>query len=204
MFFLFSAPSGSRILLGLLGYSLVQQSTPLDRFQFDKTFNQIGNLLSKTTITDQFDEENEKYNRASLDDYELGRLLGQGCNAAVYEARLRSPSPPSSSFERCKNESDIEILSCQSSFKRCASENDIEILSCQSTLDRCASESDIEILSRQSSYVDICGNFDNNEEEQFNELNMSEASDILPGRTYLLLIEKEDIMIVCLNSSWSI
>ncbi len=103
--------------MGLLGYSFVQQS-PIDRFHLDKTFNKIGNLLSKTIIVDPINDENEKYRRASLDDYELGDLLGCGCNAAVYEARLRSSS---SSFiipsERHSSESDIEILSRQSSYE---------------------------------------------------------------------------------------
>ncbi len=95
--------------MGLLGYSVVQQS-PIDRLHLDETFNKIGNLLSKTTIVEQFNNDNEKYSRASLDDYELGRLLGRGCNAAVYEARLRSPSNLINT-----SESDIEILSRQSS-----------------------------------------------------------------------------------------
>jgi len=97
--------------LGLLGYSLVQES-PIDRLHLDETFNKIGNLLSKTTIVDQFNNDDENYSRASLDDYELGRLLGRGCNAAVYEARLRSPSSLINS-----SESDIEILSRQSSYE---------------------------------------------------------------------------------------
>ncbi len=97
--------------MGLLGYSLVQES-PIDRLHLDETFNKIGNLLSKTTIVDQFNNDDENYSRASLDDYELGRLLGRGCNAAVYEARLRSPSNLINS-----SESDIEILSRQSSYE---------------------------------------------------------------------------------------
>ncbi|CAF3305112.1 unnamed protein product [Rotaria sp. Silwood2] len=114
-----TAPSSSRLILGLLGYSVVQQSS-IDNFRLDETLNKIGNLLSKTTIVDQFNDEREKYSRASLDDYELGRLLGCGCNAAVYEARLRSSSNtiPSNSnihFENHSNESDFEILSRQSS-----------------------------------------------------------------------------------------
>ncbi|CAF4338682.1 unnamed protein product, partial [Rotaria sordida] len=114
-------PSSSRFILGLLGYSFVQQSS-IDNFHLNETLNKIGNLLSKTTIVDQFNNEDEKYSRASLDDYELGRLLGCGCNAAVYEARLRSSSSsntiPSNSkiqLENHTNESDIEILSRQSS-----------------------------------------------------------------------------------------
>ena len=39
---------------------------------------------------DQLNSEDEKHTRASLDDYELGRLLGRGCNAAVYEAKIKS------------------------------------------------------------------------------------------------------------------
>jgi hypothetical protein len=103
--------------LGLLGYSLFQQSSPIDRLHLDETFNKIGNLLSKTTIIDEFNNENETYNRASLDDYELGRLLGCGCNAAVYEARLRSPANFTIPSERHSSESDIEILSRQSSYE---------------------------------------------------------------------------------------
>jgi hypothetical protein len=75
--------------LGLLGYSLVQQAS-INQFNLDETVSQIGNLLSKTTTVDQFNAENEKYTRAAFDDFELGRLLGCGCNAAVYEARLQS------------------------------------------------------------------------------------------------------------------
>ncbi len=111
MYLSFLAPSSSRLLLGLLGYSLVQQSS-VDRLHLDKMLHQIGNLLSKTTNMDQIHPENENYNRASLDDYELGRLLGHGCNAAVYEARLR----PLSNFI-IPSESDIEILSRQSSYE---------------------------------------------------------------------------------------
>ncbi|CAF3100322.1 unnamed protein product [Rotaria socialis] len=111
----FAAPSSSRLILGLLGYSFVQQG-PINNFRFNETFNKIGDLLSKTTIVDQFNDENEKYNRASLDDYELGRLLGCGCNAAVYEARLRSPSTNSTMpLEKHTSEHDTEILSRQSS-----------------------------------------------------------------------------------------
>lgn len=69
---------------------------------------------------DQLNNENETYSRASLDDFELGRLLGYGCNAAVYEARLRTSTDgtslltiPSNSI--INNDSDIEILSRQSS-----------------------------------------------------------------------------------------
>jgi hypothetical protein len=75
--------------LGLLGYLLVQQAS-INQFNLDETVSQIGNLLSKTTTVDQFNSENQKYTRAAFDDFELGRLLGCGCNAAVYEARLRS------------------------------------------------------------------------------------------------------------------
>ncbi|CAF4531436.1 unnamed protein product, partial [Rotaria magnacalcarata] len=66
----------------------------------------------------------EKYSRASLDDFELGRLLGYGCNAAVYEARLRISTDgisrtiiPSEFIINDENssESDTEILSRQSS-----------------------------------------------------------------------------------------
>lgn len=71
---------------------------------------------------DSLHDENDEYSRASLDDYELGRLLGYGCNAAVYEARLRTSSerishlsPDSISNEENQTDSDIEILSRQSS-----------------------------------------------------------------------------------------
>jgi hypothetical protein len=90
----------------------------------DKSLHQIGGLLTKSSTVEQFNEENQAYDRGSLDDYELGRLLGCGCNAAVYEARLRSSSDksvhsltPATSITHPEqdSESDIEILSRQSS-----------------------------------------------------------------------------------------
>lgn len=115
----FEAPGSARLLFGLLGYSLIPDSST-----FNKTIDQIGQLLKTTSNVDQFNEENQLYNRASLDDYELGRMLGYGCNAAVYEARLRQSS-----------QSHGELL-CQS--------NSISSIDADS-------ESDIEILSRESS-----------------------------------------------------
>lgn len=107
--------------MSLLGYSLLPESS-FNPNRLDETINKIGTLLSKTTNVDQLNDENDKYNRASLDDFELGRLLGYGCNAAVYEARLRTSSEgishiPSDVFINDENntESDIEILSRQSS-----------------------------------------------------------------------------------------
>ncbi|UJR09306.1 hypothetical protein I4U23_013549 [Adineta vaga] len=109
----FSAPNNSRLLLGLLGYSLVPKST-FDQIYLDETLNQIGNLLSKSTMVDQFNQENEKHYRTVLDNYELGRLIGCGCNAAVYEARLRSSCDLIVPSETQSNENDIEILSQKS------------------------------------------------------------------------------------------
>ena len=103
----FVAPRGSHLLLGLLGYSLLPQSS-YDQGHFDKTLHQIGSLLSKSSMMDQFSQEDEKHYQTVLDNYELGRLIGCGCNAAVYEARLRSSNSQS-------DESDIEILSQHSS-----------------------------------------------------------------------------------------
>jgi hypothetical protein len=98
---------------------------------------------------DQFNDENDKFTRPSLDDYELGRLLGCGCNAAVYEARLRA-SPEVSS----NTTSSTFIIPSE----------------------RFDSESDIEILSRQSSdtsllYEDVC----EDQEDQLNELTLKEG-----------------------------
>jgi len=135
-------------MLGLLGYSLVQQSS-IDRLHLDETFNQIGNLLSKTSIVDQFNNEDEKSNRAILDDYELGRLLGCGCNAAVYEARLRS----SSNTTPCSF-----IIPSESH----SSESDIEIVSRQSS-------------NISSVYEDACENHNDNEDDQLNELTLKEG-----------------------------
>jgi hypothetical protein len=100
---------------------------------------------------DQLTEENDKYNRASLDDFELGRLLGYGCNAAVYEARLRSTIEGTAR------------LTFPSDFI---------------TIDENNSESDIEILSRQSSntssyYEDANDNLD--DEQRLNELALKEG-----------------------------
>ena len=110
---------------------------------------------------DQLTEENDKYNRASLDDFELGRLLGYGCNAAVYEARLRS------SIEGTAR------LTFPSDFI---------------TIDENNSESDIEILSRQSSntssyYEDANDNLD--DEQRLNELALKE------GRMHIYYYEKK-------------
>ncbi|CAF3802540.1 unnamed protein product [Rotaria sordida] len=182
----FAAPSSSRFILGLLGYSFVQQSS-IDNFHLNETLNKIGNLLSKTTIVDQFNNEDEKYSRASLDDYELGRLLGCGCNAAVYEARLRSSSSsntiPSNSkiqLENHTNESDIEILSRQSS----------NISSSSS--------------SSSSSYEDINEIHNDINEDRLNELTLKEVryrvstsmiqssnmnSDVLPAGQFNLAIK---------------
>ena len=106
--------------MSLLGYSLLPQSN-FDPIHLNEAINQIGQLLSKTTNVDQLNDDQDKYTRASLDDFELGRLLGYGCNAAVYEARLRTTPteggthpltiPPNLN----DSESDIEILSRQSS-----------------------------------------------------------------------------------------
>ncbi|CAF1509761.1 unnamed protein product, partial [Adineta steineri] len=154
----FTAPSSSRFALGLLGYSLVPQST-IDRFRIDKTLTQIGNLLSKTSMMDQFNNENEKHNRAVLDDYELGRLLGCGCNAAVYEARLRSSSSNTTSCnftipsERysSESESDIDILSHQSSLCEDVYENEEERIN-ELTLDEVRNRASVDIT--QSSSID--------------------------------------------------
>jgi PHD/YefM family antitoxin component YafN of YafNO toxin-antitoxin module len=105
--------------LSLLGYSLLPQSN-FDPIHLNEAINQIGQLLSKNTNVDQLNDEQDKYTRASLDDFELGRLLGYGCNVAVYEARLRTTFPmtiPSNLIINDENnsESDIEILSRQSS-----------------------------------------------------------------------------------------
>ena len=96
----------------------------MDSIRFEKIINRIGSLRLENTNVDQLNDANEKSNRASLDDFELGRLLGYGCNAAVYEARLRKsfrgPSCmkfPSDLIMNGGNggESDIETLSWQSS-----------------------------------------------------------------------------------------
>jgi hypothetical protein len=130
--------------LSLLGYSLLPQSS-FDPIRRDEAINKIGTLLSKTTNVDQLNDENEKYNRASLDDFELGSLLGYGCNAAVYEARLRTSLGATSRVP-----SDIIIN------------------------DENNTESDIEILSRQSSlYEDSYENLD--DEERLNELTLKEG-----------------------------
>jgi hypothetical protein len=136
--------------LSLLGYSLLPQSTS-EFVHFDEVINRIGNLLSKNTNVDQLNDENEKYNRASLDDFELGRLLGYGCNAAVYEARLRTSAEGTS---RITIPSDF-ILNDENN-----------------------SESDFEILSRQSSndsslYEDAYESLD--DEERINELTLREG-----------------------------
>ncbi len=104
-----------------MGYSLLPQSN-FDPIHLNEAINQIGQLLSKTTNVDQLNDEQDKYTRASLDDFELGRLLGYGCNAAVYEARLRTTSTDGGTCPltmpsnlNLNDESDIEILSRQSS-----------------------------------------------------------------------------------------
>jgi hypothetical protein len=136
--------------LSLLGYSLLPQSS-FNPTRFDEAINQIGLLLFKNTNVDRLNDEDEKYNRASLDDFELGRLLGYGCNAAVYEARLRTSTGGTSH---------------------------ITIPSKLITNDGNSSESDIEILSRQSSntsslYEDAYDHLD--DEERLNELSLQEG-----------------------------
>ena len=95
----------------------------MDSIRFEKIINHIGSLRLENTNVDQSNDANEKRSRASLDDFELGCLLGYGCNAAVYEARLRKsfrgPSCmkfPSDLIMNDGNggESDIETLSWQS------------------------------------------------------------------------------------------
>lgn len=144
------APASSRLLLSLLGYSLLPESV-FDRSRLDKSLHQIGGLLTKSTTVEQFNEENQAYDRGSLDDYELGRLLGCGCNAAVYEARLRTSSDKT-----------LHLLTSATSFTN--QDHD--------------SESDIEILSRQSS---DSSSFDDetydhlDDEERLNELTLKEG-----------------------------
>ena len=134
--------------MGLLGYSFVQQSS-IDRFHREETFNKIGDLLSKTTIVDQFNDENEKYSQTSFNDYELGRLIGIGCNAAVYEAKLRAPSSLTSSYFMIPSEEQT-------------SESDIEILSRQ-------------LLNNSLSYEDIHENYDNDEGDWTSDLTVNEG-----------------------------
>ncbi|CAF1041460.1 unnamed protein product [Adineta steineri] len=174
----FAAPASSRFALNLLGYSLLTESS-FNPIHIDKSINQIGDLLSKTTTVDSFNNDNEKYTRASLDDFELGRLLGYGCNAAVYEARLRSSTSEGTS-------------PIQTNFIHNDDNN---------------TESDIEILSRQSSnissiYDETCEHLDN--EQQLNDLTLREVryraltnlnnssnveSDILPAGKFNLAIK---------------
>ncbi|CAF1169935.1 unnamed protein product [Rotaria sordida] len=148
--FFFAGPTSSRLVLSLLGYSFLPQSS-FDSNHLDKTINKIGILLSKNTNVDQLNDDNEKYNRASLDDFELGRLLGYGCNAAVYEARFRTSSQRKAQITK---QSDFIIN------------------------DENGSESDIETVSRQSSntsslYEDSYDNLD--DEEQLHELTLKEV-----------------------------
>jgi hypothetical protein len=135
-----------------LGYSLLPQSN-FDPIHLNEAINQIGHLLSKNINVDQLNDEQEKYTRASLDDFELGRLLGYGCNAAVYEARLRTTSTDGGTFP-------------------------MTIPSNLITNDENNSESDIEILSRQSSnssslYEDAYDKLD--DQERLNELTLREG-----------------------------
>lgn len=119
--------SAAPIALSLVGYSLCPQTS-------FESVNQISNLLSKTLAVDQLNDEHEKYNRATLENFELGRLLGYGCNAAVYEARLRSTtdqlifSSDKIHPDENSSESDFELLSRQSSNSSTFDENDFEIL----------------------------------------------------------------------------
>ncbi|CAF2192151.1 unnamed protein product [Rotaria magnacalcarata] len=108
-------------------------------------------MNKKTINVDQLNDDNEKYSRASLDDFELGRLLGYGCNAAVYEARLRISTD---GISRTIIPSEFIIN------------------------DENSSESDTEILSRQSSntssiYEDVHDNLD--DEEHLHELTLKEV-----------------------------
>lgn len=129
------APLGSRLVLSLLGYSLLPHSSSLDQPRLDATLKQIGDLLSQTTNVDPLHDEHDPCHRGSLDDFELGRMLGYGCNAAVYEARLRSTSgrtflhyPPESTIsDDASTDSDIEILSRQSSFYEDALESEEQL-----------------------------------------------------------------------------
>lgn len=138
--------------MSLLGYSLLPQSSFNSRY-LDEAIDQIGFLLPKTVNVDQLNDENNSYTRASLDDFELGRLLGYGCNAAVYEARLRTV----------------------------ASAGTTSPLSMPATLinhDDNNNGSDPEQLSRQSSngssfYEDAYENLD--DEERLNELTLREG-----------------------------
>ena len=102
-----------------MGYSLLPQSS-FDPIYSNEAINQIGILLSKITNVEQLNDEHENYNRVTLADFELGRLLGYGCNAAVYEARLRTSTEGISRLTipsdlLINNESDTEYLSRQSS-----------------------------------------------------------------------------------------
>lgn len=128
-----------------MGYSLLPQS-------FDQTINQIGGLLSTNINVDQLNDEPDNFTRTSLDDFELGRLLGYGCNAAVYEARLRT-----------RTAGELSPMLMPTNLINHDDNN---------------SGSDVELLSRQSSncssfYEDAYENLD--EEERLNELTLKEG-----------------------------
>jgi hypothetical protein len=171
----FLAPTSSRLVLSLLGYSLLPQST-FDPIHFDEAINQIGILLSKNTNVDRLNDENQKYTRASLDDFELGRLLGYGCNAAVYEARLRTTTTITGGRSHIPSNFIIN--------------------------DENNSESDIEILSRQSSntsslYEDAYDNLD--DEERLNELTLKEGMIRISYHNKTLRLTKNRNMLIILK-----
>jgi len=171
----FLAPTSSRLVLSLLGYSLLPQSR-FDPIHFDEAINQIGILLSKNTNVDRLNDENQNYTRASLDDFELGRLLGYGCNAAVYEARLRTTTTTGGGTSHIPSNFIIN--------------------------DENNSESDIEILSRQSSntsslYEDAYDNLD--DEERLNELTLKEGMIHISYHNKTLRLTKNRNMLIILK-----
>lgn len=137
---------GSRLIISVLTHS------SFGFIHFNKTIEkQIVCFLTENTNVDQLHEDNQKYSRASLDDFELGRLLGYGCNAAVYEARLRTPIQ------------EISHLRIPSEF----------VIN-----DENSSESDSEIVSRQSSNTSSVSDdtYDNlDDEERLHELTLKEG-----------------------------
>ncbi|CAF0972869.1 unnamed protein product, partial [Didymodactylos carnosus] len=193
----FAAPGGRRLALSLLGYSLVN-SNGFDYNQIDQTLNKINTLLSlKKSLSDGQMETDGDYNGYTLKDYELGCLIGHGCNAAVYEAKLRQKTTTQTRHLTTTDNS------------RSTTYNDplTSYINYPSQRLNSLEESDIEILSRTSS--NSSESFVNDQSIDENDESLKEVryrvsrniishrdsfgSSILPGKYYFILAEVPDV-----------
>ncbi|CAF1119285.1 unnamed protein product [Didymodactylos carnosus] len=98
------SPSGRGFVLSLLGYSFIN-SNGSDYNQIDKTLNKINNLLLLTkSLSDNQMEIDEDYSVYTLDDYELGCLIGHGCLNNLEETNTEILSQSSNSLKSLRDD----------------------------------------------------------------------------------------------------